>query len=246
MASTLEKGTNDVNPSFINVADDTRFVLRLTAGAGFVVVLMAVASTVAPLAMAHPGTGDSAQRVAAYMIEQRGSLIAGTFLLGLGWGGIFPIFVIGLHKILRPAEGGSGILCSLGTGGGIALAAMLAIVAGIFATAVLRLATDDPASARALYLTGFVLSNFSGIPTCVNAGAFSAVMLQTGVIPRWIGWLGLVAALVHIVAAGSLASDGPMSPVGLVPAVAPVVYVIWVLAISVVLASSASNPKGKS
>jgi hypothetical protein len=235
-----------LNPSSINVTDDARFVLRLTIVAGFVVALMALGSTVAPLAMAHPGTGDSAQKVAAYMIEQRQSLLAGLFLLGLGWGGVLPIFVIGLHKILRPAEGGSGVLCWVGAGGGIALAAMLPIVAGIFATAVFRLATDDPGSARALYLTGFVLSNFSGIPTCLNAAALSTVMLRTRVFPRWIGWLGLVAALAHIIAAGSLASDGPVSPVGLVPEIAPVVYIIWILAISVALARSASNPKRRS
>lgn len=59
-----------VNQLSTNVTDDARFVLRLTAIAGFVLVLTALVSTVAPLAMAHPGTGDSAQKVAAYMIEQ--------------------------------------------------------------------------------------------------------------------------------------------------------------------------------
>ena len=165
------------------------------------------------------------------------------FLLGLGWCGALLVFVVGLYKILRPSEGGSGMLCSVGLGGGIALSAMLATLAAIIATAVIRLATDDPGSARALYLAGFVVGNFSGIPTCVNVGAFSAVILRSAAFPSWIGWLGCVAALVHIIAAGSLASDGPLSPVGLVPAIAPVVYIVWVLAISVVLIRSASNAR---
>ena len=83
-----------MKPSSINVIDDSRFVRRLTVIAGFVVVLMALASTLAPLVMAHPGTGDSAQKVAAYMIDQRESLLAGLFLLALGWGGVLPVFVV--------------------------------------------------------------------------------------------------------------------------------------------------------
>jgi hypothetical protein len=68
------------------------------------------------------------------------------------------------------------------------------------------------------YFEGFIVGNFSGVPTCINAAAFSAEILRSNALPRWIG---MAAALIHIITAGSLAAEGPLSPIGMIPQVAP-------------------------
>jgi len=55
------------------------------------------------------------------------------------------------------------------------------------------------------------------------------------VLPRWIGWSSFVVALAHLVATLSLARDGAFSPTGAFGQAPGFLYLVWMLAASVVL-----------
>jgi hypothetical protein len=107
-----------------------------------------------------------------------------------------------LRNDLRRAEGGTGYLSNLAFGAGAAFAAVLLVSTSTSASVAyaIRLrgapVTDGdlvrvlPALARLLELLG---GGFAGVLVLLAA---SAVILQTGVFGRWLGWLGIVAAIV--------------------------------------------------
>ncbi len=208
---------------------------RMTAISGLILVVLGIMSTVLPLFLPHAEAGDTAPQIAAYLTGQRGSLLFGMYSVGLGWGGLLLVFTSGLYAILARAEGDPSPLALLGFAGGLVVAAIALMFAALGATAVYQLAAVDPAGARVVYQLFFMVVNFGAFPTIVNVLPFSMVMLRTGVVPRWIGWIGVAAALAHLVASVSLAAQGPMSPSGIVPALAPVVYLVWALCTSIVL-----------
>ena len=215
-------------------------VRRLTAIAGFVLVLLSLISTVAPLAMAHPETSDSAQKIATYFVDERASLLLGMYCFGLGWCGALLVFVAGLRAVLRPAEPGPGVLSSLGLAGGIALAAILTTFAAIFCAAIFAAPEDAPA-AKVLFVLSLILGNFSAFATIATVAPFSIIMLRTGAVGRFVGWIGIVACAAHLAASGALATHGAMSPIGAVPALAPVTFIIWTLVTSIMVLRGATS-----
>lgn len=55
-------------------------------------------------------------------------------------------------------------------------------------------------------------------------------------VPTWLGWVSAVAALLHLVPLVSIAvADGPMSPDGLVGYLPYPAFVVWLVAVSVVM-----------
>ena len=81
-------------------------------------------------------------------------------------------------------------------------------------------------------LLGATLSAF---PTAVSVGAFSAVILRTGAVARWVGWLGILVVVAHLAAAGAFAQEGFFSPSVVSVFVAPPLYYLWMLSLSLVL-----------
>ena len=93
-------------------------------------------------------------------------------------------------------------LSKLVFGAGVAFAAVWTVAAALFAAVAnaieLRDAPiADPDLVRVLPATGRLLllhgAGFAGLLVLV---ASSVVILRTGVYPRWLGWLGIVAAVV--------------------------------------------------
>ncbi len=212
-----------------------RSVRRTTAFAGVAFVVLGLLSTVAPLAMPHPMTSATAKDVATYMTGERASLLAGMYMFGLGWCAVLLVFSTGLRHVLGKAEGEPAFLSTLGLVGGVAVAAVLLVLAAIFSTACFQTAADDPNGARVLYHELFILGNFSAFPTIANILPFSIVMIRTGAVGKGVGWIGVVASIAHAVASGALLLEGPMSPAGIIPALAPVCYLVWAGATSVKL-----------
>ena len=66
-------------------------------------------------------------------------------------------------------------------------------------------------------------------------GAFGAALLLTRLLPRWVAWFAGVVALVHLVSAAAYAQSGMLSPSILPGLVAPLLYYVWVVVVSVIL-----------
>ncbi|HET7478445.1 MAG TPA: hypothetical protein VFJ72_02890, partial [Rubrobacteraceae bacterium] len=69
-------------------------------------------------------------------------------------------------------------------------------------------------------------------------------MLRTGMPGRWAGWLALAVALFHVLAALGLAQSGTLAMDGLLANLAPLVFLVWVVATSVPLLRRAGARSG--
>jgi hypothetical protein len=138
----------------------------------------------------------------------------------------FLCFVSRLRSVLRAAEGGTGILSNIVFGAGVIYSALMiasAVAFGSVAYAIgLRDATVSEVDlVRVLpQMAWMVLLLGAGFAGIVLVLAACIVSFRTGVLPRWLAWLGVLVAIVLLF---------DVIYVNIVP------LLIWVLAASIVL-----------
>src|SRR5262249_51641751 len=113
-------------------------------------------------------------------------------------------FLTRLRSDLRRAEGGTGALSNLAFGAGVAFAAVWTVSAATFAAVPYAIGVRDapvtdldlvrvlPPMGRLILLLG---GGFTGLLLLL---AVSAVIVRTAVFPRWLAWLGIIAAIVLV------------------------------------------------
>jgi hypothetical protein len=149
-----------------------------------------------------PDADAPEQEIADYLADSDNHTrnIIGAYLWVIG-ALAFLCFVTRLRSVLRAAEAGTGALSNLAFGAGVAFAAVWMVSAVAFAsvayTIELRDApVSDPDLVRVLPpMAGLLLLLGGGFAGFLLLLAASVVILQTGVFPRWLGWLGIVAAI---------------------------------------------------
>jgi len=120
----------------------------------------------------------------------------------------------------------------------------LVAVGGAFALVAVHTAAGhgDPALAsfawRGLWLTFLA----SAPPTIVFTVAAVLGMDAAGLSPRWVGAVGAVSALAHVLGTVTLAQQGAFAPDGIVDTIVPVTTVVWVLCVAANLRSEAPAP----
>ena len=206
---------------------DSRAWLRFAPVAGLVWVALVIVSVI--LGGDQPGSDDSVAKFVEYFSDSgnRDQLAIATLLAAIG-GPVFLWFLTGVRDLLRSEEGLWGNGAPLVFGSGIAFVILLwagSATGYAYASAAdfFDNFTIDPQSvhtAMALSALSFWLVAFGSVAAAVMIGAASIVMLGTGVLPRWLGWLSLVLA--------ALSFFGAL----LVPGLAALV---WVLIVSVML-----------
>lgn len=147
----------------------------------------------------------------------------------------FVLFLGGLFAVLRRAEGGSGALAVSTLVAGIAMAMTWPfgiLIAGISSSIVAD--GGDVATAWALDGMAPLSLALSAFPRTVLLVATSLLLLGSGLTRRWIGWLGLVLALVSFIGTAMLLV-GDLFPV---LALGTLIFELWVLALSVSLVRS--------
>ncbi|GAC1512965.1 MAG: hypothetical protein NVS2B16_16800 [Chloroflexota bacterium] len=212
----------------------------MTAVVGIVSVVLAIIGFA--LLGNAPGTDASGQRILTYDADNRVQLLVLVYLFGLSFGLIL-CFLTGLWSILR--RGGEEVetLATLGLAG-VVVWVTLGFGILLFPLAAVFRAVHDPALARSLADIGALTANLSGYPTAVNMIAFGAAIMLTGLLPRWAAWFAFLIAIVHLVSAAAYAQGGLMSPTYMPGLVAPVLYYIWVVAVSIHLWRSSAAPHG--
>lgn len=135
-------------------------------------------------------------------------------------------FLTRLRTVLRRAEGGTGTVSSLAFGAGVVFAALwiassAAFAAVAYAVELRDAPVSDPDLMRVLpQMAWLLLLLGGGFGSLLLLVATSIVILSTGVLPRWLAWLGIVVAIV-------LPFD--VIYVNIVP------LLVWVLAAAIVL-----------
>lgn len=213
-------------------------VRRFTAIAGILSVVLYMVS--AALIFDLPDINASASVWSSYVASHAPQLLGEVYVWGATTAAV-ACFLAGLWSALRHAERASDMLATLGLGAGFMIWAIA--LAGFAPALVLgyRAGALDSATVKSLSDLLLLGATLSAFPTAISVGAFSALILRTGAIARWVGWFGFLVVLAHLAAAGAFAQDSFFSPSVVSVFVAPPLYFLWVLFVSVALLRRASK-----
>jgi hypothetical protein len=201
-------------------------------GLVFVLVILVTAFVIAPNA---PLSTASANNVTAFVTAHRDALGAANYLGALAT--LFLVlFAAALRSRLARAESDHGQLANVSFGGSLLLAGLL-LVAGVVEVALTQRGLDNKdVSVATLSLVAGAAGPIFYFPLVLMVGAASGSALAAGSLPRWLALFGclvviagLVAGLAAAVRTGPLALDGVPVALGLP------IFLVWVLATSVVM-----------
>jgi hypothetical protein len=174
---------------------------KVTGWSGIVFVVLFVVGLV--IAGDGPALGDSAADVREWFDDNESAVAWITWSGALGFALFFLLFASGLRSILGPADAANeGIWSRLSFAGAIVFVALGGAGSAFWAVLgqedVRSVASDGTVKALAAFDTlifGAVLP--WGIAVFL-IGA-SVVILQSGVMAKWLGWLGLASTLLIVI-----------------------------------------------
>jgi hypothetical protein len=185
--------------------DDRRWE-RWSALGGIAFVLLIAATAV--LQGSPPKPSDPAATITRFLFDKETELRWSAYLTGLAFVAVF-WWAGAVWRLLRRAEGGTPRLAVLAVGGLLFGNAMAALSSLLLSASVMSSgwAGQGPSSLKAMYTTSAVIGGATAFGVAAFLGAFSAVIIRTGVLPRGLGWFGALVALVALVAGGAVASS---------------------------------------
>jgi hypothetical protein len=164
-------------------------------------------------------TDDSTQEVVEFWADNDGQQVAGAFIAALS---LVPFlwFLGSLRSAFRTAEGGTGRLSAIAYGGGLVLVAGAAVDASLQFAVAESVGDVPPGVTQTLSVLygNFFLVFPVGLATLLLASAL--VILRTGALPAWLGWVALVLGILSL------------TPVGFF---AFILVLVWIAVVSVVL-----------
>jgi hypothetical protein len=146
------------------------------------------------------------------------------------------VFAAYVATVLRRAEADrQGALGTVAVVGGAVAGAFLLLDASLFWVLALPSTAGDPALLRALHALSYLAGGVAlAFPMVAFIGASSLVALSTGLLPGWLAWTGLVAAVAGLAYATTLVAErGAWSPSGAYVLAFP--GLLWIVATSFVL-----------
>lgn len=191
-----------------------------------------------------PKADDSIVKIASFFHDNRDSVLAGDFLVGLSIVAFF-WFLGAVRSYLRAAEGGEGRLSAAAFGGGVAAAALLLAGAATVNAISFKLAdVAAPATIRALFDLSNALFAMSGFPFAVFLGALACSAARTGALPMWLVWLATVSAALQVLGGFALfASSGAFAAGGLLATfLFPLTSLVAIACLSVVMYTRGGVP----
>jgi hypothetical protein len=169
---------------------------RYSWAAGIVFVIALVAEIVVALGVALT-QNDSAAKIAngLHAHETRLTVIA---CLSVVYAVMFVIYLSALQNLLRGDTDRTRILGSLLLVGGMFFVTLHAISdIGITGLVAAKLASygaqHDPGLSYTLYLMTFALESVGDVFASLFALATGLLVLRSGVLPRWLGWVSIIA-----------------------------------------------------
>jgi hypothetical protein len=184
-------------------------------GAGLGIVFVALQLGLGAALGGAPALDAPQAEIQRYLVDDGGNvLLAAT--LGTLSAFFFILFLGTVRTFLQTAEGRPGSLSTAVFGAGLVTIA-LATTASLPTVA---LAWGDTAAFAdpGLVQAAWNLNTLALVPIGSSAGAFclaaAAVILRTRVTPAWVGWIGVMAGVVSVIATFFLLADDPASPLG--------------------------------
>jgi hypothetical protein len=181
-----------------------------------------------------PDADSSQQKIADYLTDSDNHTrnLIGAYIWVVG-ALTFLWFAAHLRSVLRAAEGGTGLLSNIAFGAGVIYSALMMVSAVAFAAVAYAVGLRDATVSEVDIVR--VLPQFAWMILLLGAGFAGIVVIltscilsfQTGVLPRWLAWLGVVMAILLLF---------DVLYVNIVP------FLVWVLAASIVLLMRREEP----
>lgn len=220
-------------PGQVRTAGATGRPDRWAAVAGLVFSAVIVASFFMPdIPTSESPAEDIAARLAADSTGHRLSLLL-AFLGDVA----FLVFLAGLWSRLRRGEGPAGMFAALVLAAGTAFVTLMLISGGLHLVLVQYASGDqlNPAVLPALAdLNQWVGAAILAPSAAMLLGATVAI-LTTRALPRWLGWLAAVTAVLQLIALAGVFQTTIEGVVAITAFVGFMLFLVWVLATSIVL-----------
>jgi hypothetical protein len=207
---------------------------RLGAATGIAFVVFLVASFVV-IPEAPPAIADPVGDIKSFYVDHSGNIQASAFLTGIA--AFFFLWFLGsLGSALRGVEGGTRLSTIALASGVLALAFPIVATAVNAALATRIAAESDQAVIRALYEVQAFAGAFTAFPLAALVAATSLVSARTGLFPVWLTWGGYALTPGWLIGGTAVFTErGFFSPTGAYGLIVLVLWLLWVLAVSVVL-----------
>jgi uncharacterized protein DUF4386 len=210
---------------------------RYAWGSGIVFVIALLAESVVATG-AGLTQNDSAAKIASGLAEHRDRALVIAYLSAV-YAVAFVVYLCSLYNLLRRDTGGERMLGYLVLVGGVLFVALHAVSdIGITGLLGAKLATysdqHDHGLAYTLYLVTYALDSVGDVFGSLAAAAAGVLVMKTRVLPRWLGWVAILAGIGFFLQGFGL--GGVIATFGLVlDLIAFVLFLTFVLASSVIL-----------
>jgi hypothetical protein len=205
------------------------------AGIVFVVALVAEAIVSFAVGLGHD---DPVAKVARHLDEHHRRLVV-IACLSVVYAPMFLIYLTGLHGLLRGSTDKTRLLSLWVLVGGALMVAMHAVsdvgITGLLGAKVATYAAQhDPGLSYTLYYLTFAVDSVGDVFGSVFLVAAGVLVIESGVLPRWLGRVAIAAAALLFLQGFGL--GGIVGTFGLVlDGIGFVLFLIFVLASSIIL-----------
>ena len=210
---------------------DERASERPLALAGIVAVVLLLVGTL--IAGSPPKPDDPATKIAKFLVDKSDQIRWGGFIAVLG--SIVLLAWLGaVWRMLRRAEGGAPML-AVGAALGAVLGAALLNAGGVLLAvmAIIGPAVMGAPATQFFYLLFNNLGSAGAMGIALFVGAVSTVIIETGVVPKIMGWFGALVALVLLASGGGIASTRDVFFV--LTLIGFIGFTLWTIALSVIM-----------
>jgi hypothetical protein len=212
---------------------------RLGGIAGIVGIVLILVGFFLP--GAPPKADDSVSEFTSFLVDKRGSLLAGTMLVGFGAATLL-LFLGALRSVLDAGNRG-GALARAAFAGGLVTVVINLVGTGILAGAAFEVGgLGDDVLNRALVDTAAAVFTLAGFPVALLFIAAAMSASVTGALPRWtvstgylVGALQILSTVAIFAKSGFFAAGGAFAPLAFLAAAA------WIIAVSIVMLRGAGS-----
>jgi hypothetical protein len=184
--------------------DDARWE-RWSALAGAVFAILIIIAGFMP--GSPPKTSDPASKVVSFVNDHQDAIRWQSVVGALGTFALL-WFLGAVWRVLRRAEGGNPRLTVVAIIGAV-FAAVMGAVGSIFLAGIGIVGVagaGGPANLRVLYILSTNLGFGVVLGVSVFLAAFGIVIVRSGILPKWLGWVGLLFALTSLASVPTVAS----------------------------------------
>ena len=194
----------------------------------------------------YPGIDEPLAQISDYFSANGAEVRGLSFFHSLAAAALL-VFAAYVRAFLSRGDGNAGGLSTLAFGGGLMAASFLLLPALLFWALARPGTAGEPALARALFDLSFLAGGLALLLSfALFIGSTSLAALRTQALPAWLGWTGIVTAVISILSVATMLSEaGVLGPGGII-VLAALPAVLWILATSFVLVrADGAKPGGR-